>query len=126
MLGVDEAGGAATLLGLGDHAEGQGGLAGALGAVDLGDATPGDAADPQGRVQGRAAGGDGGWRWLTVGVGVVGDAGADAPVDLGQRGMEVVGGGWWLRQPNGCGGHDGWTPCRDSEDSVASQVNGVG
>ena len=93
MLGVDEAGGPAGLLGPGDHRQGQGGLAGALGAVGLGDTTPGDAADTQGRIQVGAAGGDGGWRRLAVGVGVEGDAGAYAPVDLGERSIEVVGGG---------------------------------
>jgi hypothetical protein len=87
VLGVDEAGGPAGLLGLGDHRQGQGGLASALGAVDLGDATPGDAADAKGRVQVGAAGGDGGWRRLAVGVGVEGDAGAYAPVDLSERGI---------------------------------------
>jgi hypothetical protein len=87
MLGVDEAGDPAGSLGLSNHRQDQGGLAGAVGAVDLGDATPRDATYPEDLVQGQAAGRDGGWGRLAVGVRVEGDAGTQAAVHLGQRGV---------------------------------------
>gem|GEM_PF-5336982 len=58
MLHVDESGNAARPLGLGDDVLADGGLAGALGAIDLGDAPAGDATDAQGNVEGEGAGGD--------------------------------------------------------------------
>ncbi len=48
---VNEGGHAAHLLGLGHDVLGQGGLAGGLGAVDLGDSSPGHTAYPKGNVQ---------------------------------------------------------------------------
>ncbi len=60
VLGVDEGGHAAELLGHGDDLEGEGGLAGGLGPVDLDDAPLRDAADAEGQVEGGRAGGDGG------------------------------------------------------------------
>ena len=58
VLGVDEGGRAAQLLGLGHHVQGHGGLARGLGPVDLDDASLGDATHAQGDVQLQAAGGD--------------------------------------------------------------------
>src|SRR5919202_4423093 len=60
VLGVYEGGEAAGPLGLGDDVQGEGGLAAGLGAVDLDDAAPGDAAHAEGHVEGEGAGGDGG------------------------------------------------------------------
>jgi hypothetical protein len=82
VLGVDVAAGPSLLLGLGDDAQGKGGLACSFGPVDLGDAASGDAADPQGEVESEAAGGDGRHRRRTAVRG--GDhAGAEVAVDLG-------------------------------------------
>ena len=58
MLGVDEGGDAAGLLGFGDDVQGEGGLAGGFGAEDLDDAAAGDAAAAEGDVEARRAGGD--------------------------------------------------------------------
>ena len=58
VLGVYEGRHPALELGLGDDVQGQGGLAGGLRPEDLDDPAPGDAADPQGQVQGEAAAGD--------------------------------------------------------------------
>ena len=88
MLGVDEGHLAAPLLGLGHHVEGQSGLTGGLGAIDLNDTPLGHAADAQGDVQGQRAGGDG----LHHHVGVLSQAhdGALAviPFDLGNGGLQ--------------------------------------
>jgi hypothetical protein len=65
---------------LGDDGQGEGGLAGAVGAVDLGDAAPGDAADPDSFVEVEAAGGNRRHRGWAVEGG--GHAGAQAAVDL--------------------------------------------
>ena len=62
VLGVDEGGEAAGLLGLGDDLQGDGGLAGGLRAEDLDDAAAGNAADAEGGVEGDGAGGDDGDR----------------------------------------------------------------
>jgi len=53
------------------------------------------------------------------------DASAQAAVDLGQGGVQVVGGGWlgWWGQPDGCGGHEDGLPC-DGRDLVVSQATG--
>ncbi len=59
MLGVDEGARAAGLLHLGDHMQGQGGLAGALRPVDLDHPPLGQAADAEGQVQAQRAGGGG-------------------------------------------------------------------
>ena len=59
VLGVDVGADAAVALGLGDDVGGEGGLAGALRAVDLADPAPGQAADAEGQVEGQGAGGDG-------------------------------------------------------------------
>ena len=59
MLGVDECGDAAKALCLGHDVQGEGGLAGRLGAEDLDDAAPWHAADAQRQVKGEGAGGDG-------------------------------------------------------------------
>src|SRR3990172_9359946 len=59
VLHVDVGGHAARLLGLGDYVLGEGRLSRRLGAVDLGNAAPGDAADAQGQVEAKGAGRDG-------------------------------------------------------------------
>ncbi len=59
VLGVDEARGAAGLLHLGHHVQGQGGLARAFRTVDLDDAPARQAADAQGHIEAERAGGDG-------------------------------------------------------------------
>ncbi len=58
MLGVDERGDAARFLGLGDHVQGQRGLAARFGAKDLDDAAAGNALAAEGQVERQAAGGD--------------------------------------------------------------------
>ena len=58
VLGVDERRDAALPLGLGDDVQADGGLARALGAEDLDDATAGDAADAERDVEGERAGRD--------------------------------------------------------------------
>ncbi len=55
VLGVDEGGDAALLLGLGDRVQRQRGLAGRLRAVDLDDASPREAADAERDVEGDGA-----------------------------------------------------------------------
>ncbi|MCY1312036.1 hypothetical protein D9M70_624170 [compost metagenome] len=59
MFGVDEGTGGAHLLGFGDDGEGQGGLAGGFGTVDLDDTAFRQAADAEGDVQAQGAGGNG-------------------------------------------------------------------
>ena len=51
VLGVDEGTGRALLLCLGNHRQGQGGLAGGLGTVDLDNPATGQTADAQGDIQ---------------------------------------------------------------------------
>jgi hypothetical protein len=58
VFGVDEGGGAAELLHLGDDLQGQGGLAGGFRAVDLDHPAARQAADAEGDVQAQRAGGD--------------------------------------------------------------------
>jgi hypothetical protein len=58
VLGVDEGAHAPAPLRLGDHVQGQGGLARRLRAVDLDDATAREAADPERDVEPERAGGD--------------------------------------------------------------------
>ncbi len=58
VLRVDERDLASEPLGVGQHVQGESGLAGGLRAVDLGDPAPRDAAYPQRRVEGEGAGGD--------------------------------------------------------------------
>jgi len=58
VLGVDERAHSARLLRLGDRVQGQRGLSARLRAVDLDDATPRIASDPEGVVDGRGAGVD--------------------------------------------------------------------
>jgi len=58
VLGVDEGAGAALLLGLGHHLQGERGLAGGFRAVDLHHPPLGQAAHAQGHVQAQGAGGD--------------------------------------------------------------------
>ena len=58
VLGVDVGADAAVALGLGHDVHGEGGLAGGLRAVDLGDPAAGQAADAEGEVEGQGAGGD--------------------------------------------------------------------
>ncbi len=60
VLGVDKGGQAARRLRLGDDLQGDGGLAGGLGAEDLGDAAAGNAAHAESRVEADGAGGDDG------------------------------------------------------------------
>ena len=60
VLGVDEGGEAAGLLGLGDDLEGDGGFTGAFRAEYLDDAATGNAADAEGGVEGDGTGGDDG------------------------------------------------------------------
>ncbi|MND38289.1 hypothetical protein D3C80_289910 [compost metagenome] len=59
VFGVDEGTGGAHLLGFGDDGEGQGGLAGGFGTVDLDDTAFRQAADAEGDVQAQGAGGNG-------------------------------------------------------------------
>ena len=59
VLGVDVGADAAVALGLGHHVHGEGRLARGLGAVDLDDPAPGQAADAEGEVERQRAGGDG-------------------------------------------------------------------
>ena len=95
MLGVDEGRLAAALLGLGDDVEGQGGLAGGLGAVDLDDPPAREAADAQGQVEGDRAGRDGldGHRRPLLAE-LHDRALAELLLDLGQRGVDgLVAGG---------------------------------
>jgi hypothetical protein len=54
VLGVDEGGDAAVALGLGHDVEGEAGLAGGLGAVDLDDPAPGTPPTPRARSRERA------------------------------------------------------------------------
>jgi hypothetical protein len=83
VLGVDEQPRRARALRLGEHRQGQGGLADAFGAVDLGDPAFGDAADAEGVVESQAAGGDDG-RWAgRVSVGAGDDRRAELPGDGG-------------------------------------------
>src|SRR5215210_1418405 len=58
VLGVDEGGEPSGLLRLGDDVQGEGRLSARLGAEDLDDATPRDAADAEGEVEGQGAGRD--------------------------------------------------------------------
>src|SRR5690606_14036035 len=58
VLGVDEGGDPAVALGRGHDVEGEAGLAGRLGTVDLDDPTPGDPAGAQGQVEREGSGGD--------------------------------------------------------------------
>ena len=58
MLGVDDGGYTAHLLGLGDGVDGQGGLTRGFGTVDLDDASAGITAHAQGIVQADGACGD--------------------------------------------------------------------
>ena len=58
VLGVDEGRDAALALGLGDHVEGDRGLARTLGPEDLDDAPARDASDPQRDVERHGTGGD--------------------------------------------------------------------
>ena len=62
VLGVDERGHAAGLLGVGDDVQGQRGLAGALRAEELADPPAGHALAAQGQVQAQRPGGDAGHR----------------------------------------------------------------
>jgi hypothetical protein len=64
VFDVHEDGVAALTLDLGDDGETEGRLAGGLRAEDLDDATAGEAADPEGQVDGDGAGRDGGDRHL--------------------------------------------------------------
>src|SRR5882672_4266466 len=59
VLGVDEGGDPAQLLGLGDGVEAEGGLAARLRPVDLDDPAPGQAPDAEGDVEPERSGGDG-------------------------------------------------------------------
>ena len=58
VLGVDEGRFAAAALRRGNGVQGQGGLSGGFGSVDLDDAAAWQAADTQGNVQGQRAGGN--------------------------------------------------------------------
>ena len=58
VLGVDEGGDAAGLLGLGDDVQGERGLAARFGAEDFDDAAAGNALAAEGDVERQAAGGD--------------------------------------------------------------------
>ena len=58
VFGVHIGGDPALFLGFGHNVDGQGGLAGGLAAIDLGNPPPGDAAGPQGNVQGQGTGGN--------------------------------------------------------------------
>src|SRR5687768_7388203 len=60
VLGVDEGGQASCFLRLGDDVQGEGRLAARLGTEDLHDATPGEATNAEGQVEGQGAGRDGG------------------------------------------------------------------
>ena len=86
VLGVDEGGGAAGLLHLGHHVQGQGGLARAFRPVDLDHPPLGQAADAQRHVEAERAGGD---RLDLDDLALVAQlhhrALAEGPVDLGQR-----------------------------------------
>src|SRR5207248_10891680 len=59
VLGVDEGGDPAQLLGLGDGMQAEGGLAARLRFVDLDDPAPGQAPDAEGYVEPERPGGDG-------------------------------------------------------------------
>ena len=58
MFGIDEGSDAAGFLAFGDGVDGEGGLTGALGAIDLDDASTGEAADTESHVEADGAGGD--------------------------------------------------------------------
>src|ERR671911_38637 len=60
VLGVDEGGEASCFLRLGDDVQSEGRLAARLGTEDLDDATPWDAANAEGEVEGQGAGRNGG------------------------------------------------------------------
>jgi len=77
-------------LGLGQDGQGQGGLADPFGTVDLGDPPAGQTTNPEGVVQGQAAGGDD-RRW--AGGGAVGggeDRGAELLDDGDQGGRQAL------------------------------------
>ena len=57
MLCVDKAGNSASLLDFCDHMQGNSGLTGGFGTIDLDDPSLGNTAQAQGNVQGQAAGG---------------------------------------------------------------------
>ncbi|MNN27166.1 hypothetical protein D3C81_1406930 [compost metagenome] len=59
VLGIDKGAGGAQLLCLGDHRQGQGGLARGLRTVDLDDPALGQTADTEGDIQPQRAGGNG-------------------------------------------------------------------
>jgi hypothetical protein len=86
VLGVDEAGRSAGLLGLSDDGQGEGGLAGAVRAVDFGDPASGHAAHADGLVEGGAASGDGGHGRRPIGM--AGHVGAEAVAELPEGGTK--------------------------------------
>ncbi len=89
MLGVDEAGGAASLLHLGHHVQGQSGLARAFRTVDLDDAPARQAADAERHVEAQRTGGDGlDLDDLALLPEFHHRALAEGPVDLGERRFE--------------------------------------
>jgi len=100
VLDVDEGGEAAALLGLGDHAETEGGLAGGFRAVDLDDAALGEAADPEGEVDGKRAGAE----RLDLHLGIATEAHDRALAELlrdgGERELDIL-------VARGGGGYDG-------------------
>lgn len=88
VLGIHEGNLAAHLLCLGQDVQGQGGLTGGLGAIDLDDTALGHAADAESGIQGQGAGGDG----LHIHFGLVAQthdrALAEALLDLGNGGVQ--------------------------------------
>ncbi len=91
MLGVHEGRHAAPPLRLGDHVEGEGGLARGLGAEDLDHPAAGQPANAEGRIQGEGARGDGGDVDLLPAAQAHDRALAELLVDLGQRGFDRPG-----------------------------------
>ena len=61
VLGIDESGEASCLLRLGDYVQGEGSLTARLWTEDLYDATPWEATNAEGEVEGQGAGRDAGY-----------------------------------------------------------------
>ena len=118
VLHVDKGGVAPHLLSLGDAVQGQGGLTGRLGPVDLHNAPPGQAPNAQGQIQGKAAGGHG----LHVQGRVLPQA-HDGPLavlffDLGQGSFQGLG---LLVGTGGAGAHRGFVLFRHGSFLLLSQ-----
>ena len=121
VLGVDESHLAPPLLGLRQDVEGQRGLTGGLGAVDLDDAALGDAADTQGDVQRQRTGGDGLHHDARVLPQTHDGALAVGPLDLGHAGLD----GFLLIRRGGRRLHGGLFRCHNHSSFPAPPIRRV-